>query len=187
MPRRLVATGCVVSALVGCSGESARPGVIPTGRSDRDGGAPPTQMTVSGGFTDLTESLGPLPFALSEATEGQPFPEASAGLFADLDGDGRDEIILTPTRVESGVLAGRRAHVWRASTTGEWTPVGPVFPSGDGVVAGAVDLDGDGPVDLIVVSEALQVAWGHGDGTFDPPVAIGAYAPRGQFAPGAMN
>lgn len=152
------------------------------GCGNREPATPPSPG-FSGAFVDETSAIEPLPFALHPGDGVVTEPEHVIGLFADLDGDDRDELIVSPTRIENGAFANRRAFVWRATVTGGWERVGPVFSSGDGIVSGANDLDGDGAVDLIVVSEALQIAWGHGDGRFDPPVAIGDYKPRGQFAP----
>ena len=128
--------------------------------------------SVQGGFTDLTEASHVAPMGLGAGDGVILEPEATVGLFADLDGDGRVEVILSHTRAEPGALANRRARVYHYDrAAGLLVAAGEVAADGELSVQGAVDLDGDGHVDLVSALQDGRVSWGRGDGTFAPPAS----------------
>ena len=127
---------------------------------------PPLQ----GGFIDLTESSRVAPLALGPGDGSFLEPEATIGLFADFDGDGRVEVILGHTRAEPGALTNRRARVYRYDrAAGQLVPAGEVAAAGELSVQAVTDLDGDGRADLISAVAQGRVAWGRGGGEYGPP------------------
>ena len=191
--RALALAWCCASPLIvaSCSGFSPPPpppsGFVP------DAGAPvaPDALPpLSGGFTDLTPTLGPLPFGLHPGDGMSAEPESTIGLFYDLDGDGQDELLLSPTRAAAAPLANRRAHVWRLDQpTGAWRSAGPIAGDGDLIVMAVADLDDDGHPDLLLGQDAIPrsvlLAWGR-DGGFDPPIALSDQQTLGNFGAGAL-
>ena len=151
-------------------GVSDRPDVPPPAD------APPARL--GEGFTDLSGAYVGRPgySVLRDMTFGEPEP--SYGLMADLDGDGSTEVLLSTDYMDR-MRKGRRSLVMRYDTTGRaLVPVAAEGP--DWSVRAALDLDGDGRVDLVGFDNRPVVAWGRADRTFDAPVALDA-SQEGQF------
>ncbi|HUD70854.1 MAG TPA: VCBS repeat-containing protein, partial [Dongiaceae bacterium] len=95
----------------------------------------------------------------------------SGGLAADMDGDGRDDLIFGKSSPYSAVILRGRADRKLESVELLTTAGYPVA---------ADDLDGDGDVDLVVgnLPDLIGVAWNSGGGTLIPgPTASIPYAP----------
>jgi hypothetical protein len=130
--------------------------------------APPT-VSLAGGFVDLTADLGrgDPPFAIDP--DGQP----TAGVFADIDGDGRAEVLLAPLAL-SGPDVTPVALFRYDPAARRLTPDGTLGPPDDAHFIGLLDLDGDGRADWVTrsVMRGFEVAWG----------AAGGFAPREPMA-----
>lgn len=109
---------------------------------------PPPPGLLGPGFVDLATPLDAVP-AFTFPRTADPVPPQSAGVFADLDGDGLPEVLLTS----------RQGTVVYHLVDGALV----ASPQRLASIAGALDLDGDGHVDLI----KRAVGWGRGDGTFE--------------------
>ena len=117
-----------------------------------------------GSFVDLTAAGypggPPLELAFDDPATGR-VADVSSGLFADLDGDGSQEVIVTTTR--SGNGRANRAY----SVTADGLVALPSDSLPDGTVTLAEDLDGDGALDLVVLSpEEEPLRWGDGSGSW---------------------
>lgn len=99
------------------------------------------------------------------------WPEATVGVVADLDGDHVDEVLTSVVPVLGAGLGPRSAKVWRPDQSG-LVVSHTVFLPEAWVALGAVDLDGDGAVDLVGSERARSVAWGQEHGRFDTPRAL---------------
>jgi len=113
-----------------------------------------------GGGVSRVENLG--------GAFAEPVPESLyyiVGGVADLDGDGLSDVVTA----EKGSL-----HV--AINLGSGFAPSTEACSGSATLLRLVDFDLDGDLD-IVTGEGEQVHWcaNHGDGTFDPPVSLGAF------------
>ncbi|MBL9086925.1 MAG: VCBS repeat-containing protein [Planctomycetia bacterium] len=153
----------------------ARP-AIACGDADGDGdddlwvGGPTTPGHLyrndGGRFTDVTDAAG-----LGATTP------ATAALFADLDDDGRLDL----------VLSGDGVVVYRGGEGGRFAPdpAGPLA-TGDGCGAlCAADLDHDGDVDLLVAGARLRFLRNRRDGRFEDVTdarGLACDAPRAAFA-----
>ncbi len=128
---------------------------------------PPPTVTVPNGIGHFVDVSPTLPWAVQQQPPGpvqDPVPEIVAVVLADLDGDGRDEVIVSP----------RWAQPTRAPVVFRWADPGLVVAPitlPDGVdIRGAADMDGDGTVDL--VAEGPYILWGDGHGGFGPAVPL---------------
>lgn len=124
---------------------------------------PPPTLGV--GFVDLTTPFG-APFFVHPGDSAGALPEVTVGSFADVDGDGATDVVLSP----SGGLPGRLAVVysWNDATAQLRPRPDIALPPGAPIVA-ALDLDGDGVTDLLTKAE---VAWGEGAGVFAYPAVL---------------
>lgn len=116
-------------------------------------------------FVDLTATLQATPFPVFPGRVPTP-PQLTVGVFADIDGDGRPEILLArmhnPAEPDTNPLAAFRYD--RATETLSPLP-SPLAGDGSSLV-GVLDLDGDGHPDLIsqLWHTALHIAWGTSSG-----------------------
>jgi len=128
---------------------------------------PPVALpeSLSGGFVDLTEGLETWPpFAVNpgDAEQGRT-PDATYGVFADLNGGSSLEVILSGMAESEEPL--RQIYGYDADT-------GTLIPWSDdpltlGGVPLAVDLDGDGFVDVLDVQfDSVGIRWGDHLGVF---------------------
>jgi hypothetical protein len=102
-------------------------------------------------------------------------PDLTAGLFADLDGDGRPEVVLAGTSTPgTGDLS---LFVLRYDPATETLAAAPDLSARltglQPALLGLFDLDSDGHLDAISGSAAVPVGWGTADGGFEsqPPNA----------------
>jgi hypothetical protein len=93
----------------------------------------------------------------------------------DFNGDGIPDLAVTiPGRPGSPQLVGNEVSILLGKGDGTFQPA-VTYPSGgaDATSAAAVDLNGDGKLDLVIVnkvSSSVSVLYGNGDGTFAMPV-----------------
>ena len=178
-------TGVWLAALLaaGCEGESgdamraaSRSAACGSSRAEapRTAGPPAALPSFGRGFTDLTGVAAVAPFALPNEPRRMD-PEPTAGLFGDLDGDGRLEVILSPTQL--GAPAGHRsAHVYAYDrATGTLVHRGAFRTPGSTAddelqPMGALDLDGDGHVDWLYNRASAEISWGQASGGVTDPV-----------------
>lgn len=113
----------------------------------------PRPPDFEGGFTEvLRAALTQAPLAIDPGDrETGRSPQISNGVFVDLDGDGRDEVVVT-ARAEDPIADpdALRAFRWEAAGLVEdaaWTAA--LAPLADDLL-GAADLDGDGAVELLL-------------------------------------
>jgi hypothetical protein len=139
----------------------------------------PSKEPLSGRFADLsTELASAAPFAVA-GLDSPTGPEATLGTIADLDGDGRAEVLLAVSPVPGAGVAPRGASVWRFdAATGALRPYAGITAPAGWTVVGAVDLDGDGAVDLVGTDRARTVAWGDGRSGFAVPGPLEARRPN---------
>ncbi len=139
----------------------------------------PSKEPLSGTFADLSTALASaVPFAVA-GLDGPTGPEATLGTIADLDGDGRAEVLLSVSPVPGAGVAARSASVWRLDVaTGALRPHAGIAAPAGWTAVGAVDLDGDGAVDLVGTERARTVAWGDGRGGFAAPAPLEARRPN---------
>jgi hypothetical protein len=83
---------------------------------------------------------------------------------ADLNGDGKPDVVVVNTSGTLGVLLGNGDGSFQATVTVQFPPnVGPV-------IVRVSDVNGDGIPDLVVGAGGVEVLLGNGDGTFGPAV-----------------
>lgn len=124
-------------------------------------------------FIDLTETIE-APFVVPASPPGAPSPwiAETAGLFADLDGDGVSEVILmlvtsvAPQDAEGDI--GPKVYRY----TGDRLELQGPFAGGmfsQFPFQAIVDLDADGQLDVLAPS---SIAWGTGGGAFEQPTPL---------------
>jgi hypothetical protein len=110
--------------------------------------------------------------------------DASSITIADVDGDGFPDLVVTDYGNDRNLPGGVDVLLGRGDGT---FADALVYPAGKGAVAvAAVDLDGDGALDLAVACRSsgdLNILRNTGAGAFAAPIALGAlYAPLGVAA-----
>ena len=134
---------------------------------------PPTSW--GEGFVDLTAAHDPVPMFPGDPILSAP-PQESTGAIADLDGDGVLEVLLGSTAWGIGRTAELRAFHYDPAAG---LVRDPSLEEALGVTRGppfaALDLDGDGAVDLIMPGSRSVVRWGDGSGRFpeETPLDLG--------------
>ena len=118
-----------------------------------------------------------------------PFPLATGGptAFADFNHDGIVDVVF-------GSFPDLQPMLGNGDGTFRLVPTVPavlpgVVPTGINEVA-AVDLDGDGNIDIVASMSfvpTLEIFYGKGDGTFEPPVRLLLSRPATQLAIADMN
>jgi hypothetical protein len=112
---------------------------------------------LNGSFVELA-GVQPLTWPPRDP-EGVMDPPSSGGLFADLDGDGRPEVLITQYDSSGGVTV---VYQYDGAQL-QPAPQLPL-PTTDPLVA-AMDLDGDGLLDLVYSG---SIYWGQGGGQYSP-------------------
>ena len=102
---------------------------------------------------------------------------------ADVNGDGKPDLLLANQCASSGSCANGTASVLLGNGDGTFQP-GVSYNSGgqNAFAVAAVDVNGDGKLDLLLVNEctnncangSVSVLLGNGDGTFQPAVSYGS-------------
>jgi hypothetical protein len=150
----------VLALLQGCTDDSS---CVPVRR------AAPASASLGAGFVDLTAALdGAAPFEVFSGSATRA-PQPTVGAFADLDGDGRAEVVLTRL-ARHGVGADEAAPVARYrydAAARRLVADGALGPPSDALFIGLLDLDGDGRPDWLARDRGVGVAWG-GAGGFAP-------------------
>ena len=120
-------------------------------------GTSTSTVPLAGTFTELA-GVQPLTWPPLDP-QGQMDPPLSGGLIADLDGDGRAEVLVTQYRPSNTTL------VYSYDGTRLVPSTSVSLPQLYDAVAAAMDVDGDGNVDLLTSS---SIYWGAGKGAFVP-------------------
>ncbi|MDP3217012.1 MAG: FG-GAP-like repeat-containing protein [Deltaproteobacteria bacterium] len=170
MRARGMAGMLVGAALGGCTGSDA-PATPDAGSNLAPVDVAPDvpSPSLGRGFTDLSAPMDSAPpFAVSQMVQlGDGDPDPVSGFFSDLDGDGRPEIVVSPT-VTTG---SRSAHVYGYdAAAGALVDRGTVHTARitNGItLMSALDLDDDGRVDLFSSRWGAEIAWGSAGGFED--------------------
>lgn len=135
---------------------------------------PPPKVpdTLQGGFVELTGALEPWPHVPLEVgvAEEALQPEVTYGIFADVDGDGAQEIVFSAAA--DGETNRRVVYGYDPESESLVLESDPAV-TGRGGAALFEDLDGDGHRDLLLVRIGdLQVRWGDGQGGYSQPTVL---------------
>jgi hypothetical protein len=130
----------------------------------------PVPAPPPGRFVDVSGSLETNP-PFTIGTFGIQ-PEPVNAMFADLDEDGHDEVIVIPTNYDGpGAADFSYPTVYTFdSTRRELVPRGHLVEAFDPHPLAIIDLDGDGHLDIIDTS--TRVRWGLGPNAFDAPTQL---------------
>ncbi len=154
---RLLGVLCVFGASAGGAGCQGGPGPV----------------TLPGdfgpGFSDIGAGLRAAPpctpLTLDQVQFGEP--TATTALIADVDGDGRAEVIASCAGDNVNPAPTAVAYRYDAAA-GALVPAPALLPAGVPALVGVLDLDGDGHPDLLAMRPELAVAWGRAGGGFEP-------------------
>jgi hypothetical protein len=124
------------------------------------------QSATDGGF------LGQLFLGRGDGTFQDPLPVTNSIFFqtqqmavADIDGDGRDDLINVTMDLADGTS---NVNVLLSKGDGTLEPITTTLTGTDFGATAPADFNGDGKMDLVVAGpKTMQVLLGHGDGTFD--------------------
>lgn len=161
--------GCVALLSLACGCNGGQEAATPFGR---DAGAradlPPSPLPLVGRFEEVPLSPdGPARYAVIGGFE-RGEPETTSGILADLDGDGRSELLDVPAFLTQGDRQ-RRASVFRQDAEGRGWVFDPAATERmTWRVFAAVDLDRDGFIDLVGDRDGPAVAWGSAAGHGEP-------------------
>jgi hypothetical protein len=116
--------------------------------------------------------LGQLFLGRGDGTFQDPLPVTNSIFFqtqqmpvADIDGDGRDDLINVTMDLADGTS---NVNVLLSKGDGTLEPITTALPGTDFGDPSPADFNGDGKMDLVVAGQkTMQVLLGHGDGTFD--------------------
>lgn len=176
----ILAAGChSTSEVSGGTPSRAMDGgaVFPVIQTPRDTSSPPPDSgpppdigpprRIEGRFVEVPLTPpGPSRYAvITDFVFGEP--ETTAGLFVDLDGDGRDELLDVPQFLSVG-REERRASVFRQDPGVGWRFDEAATTRMQWRVFAAADLDGDGFNDLVVDANGPAIAWGGMQGPGEP-------------------
>ncbi|MDB4930318.1 MAG: bepA 1 [Myxococcaceae bacterium] len=137
--------------LAGCTDDST---CVPVRR------AAPASVSLGRGFVDLTAALeASAPFGVFAGGANRQ-PQPTVGAFADLDGDGRAEVVLARLPRRGADEAAPVARYRYDAGAGRLVADGALGPPTDALFVGLLDLDGDGRPDLVARDRGVGVAWG---------------------------
>lgn len=173
----------VVFCFEGCD---AAPGPAPDAAVRPDDVGPPKRdvpfdvpppRAFGPGFTDLTLPLErDAPFVIPAASREMFSTDELSPLVGDVDGDGRDELVVSHWPTDDSIVRGMPAPyaVYRYDRAARQfvRAAGARLPEMP-PLAGILDLDGDGRDDLIALERSRALAWGEGAG-FSQPAPLDA-------------
>jgi hypothetical protein len=136
------------------------------------GGGGGVEGPFGSGFVEITDAIAePFVIPISDGSDGgEEYVIETGGLFADLDGDGTSEVVLTHVTPSPGVIRGDTAPKQYHYDGQRLVLDGPfaadVFTTAGFIPRAIVDLDGDGFLDVLT---STQIAWGKAGGGFGQP------------------
>lgn len=165
----------------------------PAAGAPGDGDAPESdgRPAFEGAFTDLSAPLHvPTPLG---ADPGDPVlgraPSSVVLFVADLDGDGVLEVVEGDEGSRSPDPATRviRVHHWTPDGLVPAPELAAAIPPALDLPYAALDLDGDGLVDLMSSGLGIGVAWGRSPGAWDPWTPLVRVPPRASWMSPAFD